>query len=132
LANGDTLPKILRSLGLATAQLEDLIIENPTRAEDLRAGRVYAGTILVVPVHAAAHKPLLQRAQAQRAKREREQYLTDILKMTEVDPREDYWQNIDYGAKMEGLLAALANPQHLGHGLFQEVQQVARSKSGMK
>jgi hypothetical protein len=131
-ANGDTLPKILRSLGLATAQLEDLIIENPTRAEDLRAGRVYAGTILVVPVHAAAHKPLLQRAQAQRAKREREQYLTDILKMTEVDPREDYWQNIDYGAKMEGLLAALANPQHLGHGLFQEVQQVARSKSGMK
>lgn len=129
---GDTLQKIMRSLGLTNAQVEELIRENPGKAEGLRVGRVYAGDVLAVPAISPVHKPLLERAQALRVKKVREQYVTDIVKLTEADPREDYWQNIDYGAKMEGLLAALANPQHAAHGLFQEIKQASYSKSGMK
>jgi hypothetical protein len=122
---GDTISSILHAIGLTKSRLEHLVTENPSRADDLRAGRVFAGDVLFVPVDASLYKELFAQAQAQRAKRMNEQLVSDVIRMTEPDPKEDYWQNLDYGAKMRGLLMAIRNPHHRAHELWKEVGRLA-------
>lgn len=122
---GDTVSSILRSMGLTKSGLQDVVIENLHRADDLRAGRVYAGDVLLVPISAPAHDMFLAQARTQRAKRMNEQVVADVIRMTEPDPKEDYWQNLDYGAKMRGLLMAIRNPHHRAHELWKEVGRLA-------
>jgi LysM repeat protein len=124
---GDTVSSILRSMGLTKSGLQDVVIDNLHRADDLRAGRVYVGDVLLVPISAPAHDMFLAQARTQRAKRMNEQVVADVIRMTEPDPKEDYWQNLDYGAKMRGLLMAVRNPHHRAYELWKEMQQLATS-----
>jgi hypothetical protein len=122
---GDTVSSVLRAMGLRKSGLQDVIVENLSRADDLRAGRVYAGDVLLVPISAPAHDVFLARARAQRARRMNEQVVADVIRMTEPDPKEDYWQNLDYGAKMKGLLMALRDPRHRAHEAWKQTVQAA-------